>query len=215
MEEKVRLLEKSMSEASREFHNALASLREDVDKLSEKKEEKLGKDISEVEEEIDEKIQGIVNSLNNMKDNVDKTVSALRVEMRKGDAIRKDELNRTVKEFFGIRARMEERMKQLTEQFTQLDKFKQDFKKSFDSRLASSEVAVKRLEESLSKMESEMNAIAKMGAVNEDKLDGMKKDLRERLKNLEGRVESLSKGIKTIKKESVEELDKLIEEAED
>ena len=206
-------LNASVVELRNGFQKSLVSLREDVDKLSERKEKGMEKDMGEVEEELSVKIKQVEKSLNTMKDNFDTVVSSVRREIKGGEGIKKDEINRVTREFFGIRAQIEERMKQLTEQFDQLDKFKDEFRKGFENRVAASEVSVKKLMDTLSKMENQLKVISEKSFVNENRVKEIDKIFKESVKSLENKIDSISKTVSSIKKESSKELDKLIEEA--
>jgi len=214
VDEKVSELGKGINDLKDGFQRSLDSLREDVDGLSERKEEKLGKDITEVEEDFSGKINEVESDLNIAKNNFDVVINSLRKEIKRGESVKKEEINRIVREFFGIRAQIEERMKQLTEHFDQLDKFKEEFRNSFEKRVTGSEVSLKGLGDALSKMENHLKVIGERSVVNENQVKEMGKEFKESAKNLENKIDSVSSVIKSLKKESSKELDRLIEEAE-
>jgi DNA repair exonuclease SbcCD ATPase subunit len=211
--ESIREMEKGMSLLRKEFNDSLLGIRKDVDKLSERKEEKLGKDITEVEEEFSGRVKEIEGSLNGVRVNFDTALNSLKGEMKRTEGVKKDEINRIVKEFFGIRVQIEERMKQLTEQFNQLDRFREEFRKGFENRLAGSELSVKKLGDTLSKIDNQLEVIGERGITNENDIRETGKESKESVRRLEGKIESLSRSLKSLKRESSKELDKLIEEA--
>ncbi len=207
------ILDASIVELRDGFQKSVDSIRKDIDRLSEEKEEGMEKDIGEVEMGFAGKIKEVESGLSKMRNNFDAAVNSLRKEIKGGERLKKDEINRIVREFFGIRAQMEERMKQLTEQFDQLDKFKEEFRKSFEDRVTGSEISAKRLGDVMSRMENQLKVISEKSFVNENKTKEIDKNFKESVKNLEDKIDYLSKSMKSFKKESSKELDELIEEA--